>query len=337
MKKKPNLILQIEEPCSESWSTMTPVKGGKFCFQCEKRVINLSHLSDRELYHFYTSSNGNICAVMHQNQLNRPIDAPSSTESTLRQRIAIPALAACLSISSGLAAQTESIQIKENIEIQDASEMISSSQLTTVKGQVVDAKTGENLIGANVLVKWGNDKGTISFSEGEFELENVSANDVLIFSYIGYDNFEITVSEVNEIKKIKLDPVETLLEEVVVHGYKPFECSTVMGYVVSIKSVSEVDEAAPINNREVHGGIFPNPFQTDFHVAFDVSFDDKYLMNIYSIDGKLVYARVHDLIKGRQQIYVEDFPVSLPAGNYVLQVIRSNEVLFTRKLVKTGQ
>ena len=50
-------------------------------------------------------------------------------------------------------------------------------QAQTISGTVLDAETGETLIGANVLVK-GTTTGTISDIDGNFSL---NANSVLIF------------------------------------------------------------------------------------------------------------------------------------------------------------
>lgn len=59
---------------------------------------------------------------------------------------------------------------------------------STIKGVVKDA-AGETIIGANVMVK-GSTHGTITGIDGDFEL-NASPNDVLIVSFIGYQQQEV--------------------------------------------------------------------------------------------------------------------------------------------------
>lgn len=56
-------------------------------------------------------------------------------------------------------------------------------QRVTVKGVVVDAATGETLIGANVIEK-GTSNGTVTNTDGSFQLSLQSSNAVLIISYI---------------------------------------------------------------------------------------------------------------------------------------------------------
>jgi len=61
-----------------------------------------------------------------------------------------------------------------------------------VKGKIVDDGTGDELIGASVVIK-GTTTGTISFVDGTFELEIPEGSSDLVFSYIGYDAFETSV------------------------------------------------------------------------------------------------------------------------------------------------
>ena len=58
-----------------------------------------------------------------------------------------------------------------------------------VKGTVKDATTEEPLIGVNVKVK-GTDKGTVTDVEGNFQIDDIKEDDVLIISYIGYEGLE---------------------------------------------------------------------------------------------------------------------------------------------------
>ena len=61
-------------------------------------------------------------------------------------------------------------------------------QNATVKGVVKDA-TGEPLIGVSVVVK-GTTNGAVTDVNGNFSIA-CSANDILVFSYIGYDKIEV--------------------------------------------------------------------------------------------------------------------------------------------------
>ena len=54
---------------------------------------------------------------------------------------------------------------------------------TTVKGQLVDAETGEPLVGAAIKVE-GTTQGSVTDIDGYFN-QRVGKNSTLVFSYIG--------------------------------------------------------------------------------------------------------------------------------------------------------
>ncbi len=58
------------------------------------------------------------------------------------------------------------------------------AQTTTVKGQLVDAETGEPLVGAAVMVE-GITQGSVTDIDGYFK-QSVAANATLLFKYVGY-------------------------------------------------------------------------------------------------------------------------------------------------------
>lgn len=58
------------------------------------------------------------------------------------------------------------------------------AQTTTVKGQLVDAETGEPLVGAAVMVE-GTTQGSVTDIDGYFK-QSVAANATLLFKYVGY-------------------------------------------------------------------------------------------------------------------------------------------------------
>lgn len=84
-----------------------------------------------------------------------------------------------------------------------------------ITGTVVDAVTGEPVIGANVAVK-GTTIGTISDSDGRFTFD-APASATLIVSYIGYLTIEVESS--SSPMQIRLQEDTRSLEEVVVIGY----------------------------------------------------------------------------------------------------------------------
>lgn len=101
----------------------------------------------------------------------------------------------------------------------------------TITGVVTDATNNESLIGANVLVK-GTSTGTITDIDGSFSLR-VNEGDVLIVSYAGYTDQEVTVGASNTVN-IALE-VGKLLDEVVVVGYGAVKKRDLTGSVASLK------------------------------------------------------------------------------------------------------
>lgn len=68
-----------------------------------------------------------------------------------------------------------------------------ASAQTTVKGQLVDAETGEPLVGAAVMVE-GTAQGTVTDIDGYFKQE-VAPNGTLLFKYVGYKDLKKKIAQ----------------------------------------------------------------------------------------------------------------------------------------------
>lgn len=113
------------------------------------------------------------------------------------------------------------------------------AQTKEITGTVVD-DSGIPLPGANVLIK-GTTTGTQTDFDGNFTI-NASAEDILVFSYVGYQTVETTVGT-NQNFDIELKPDAAALEEVVVVGYGSQKKSVTTGAISSVKA--EELEAVP--------------------------------------------------------------------------------------------
>ena len=107
-------------------------------------------------------------------------------------------------------------------------EVMAVQQGKKVTGVVVDG-TGEPVIGANVVVK-GTTNGTITDFDGNYTIEGVPADGILVFSYIGYLSQEIPVGNQSSIKVTLKEDTQTL-DEVVVVGYGTMRKSDVTGSI----------------------------------------------------------------------------------------------------------
>lgn len=89
------------------------------------------------------------------------------------------------------------------------------AQTRTISGTVSDLRGA--LPGASVMIK-GSSTGTITDTDGKFELSNVNASDVLVFSYVGYITKEILGSSSKEFNVTLLED-SSQLDEVVIIGF----------------------------------------------------------------------------------------------------------------------
>lgn len=91
-----------------------------------------------------------------------------------------------------------------------------AQQKETIRGVVVDSKTGEPIAGATIQIK-GTSEGTVTNADGDFQLSCARGN-VLLVSYIGYDSKEVRVTNL-KIYSIEINESAELLEEVVVTAF----------------------------------------------------------------------------------------------------------------------
>ena len=107
------------------------------------------------------------------------------------------------------------------------------AQDRTISGTVTDASDGSVIPGVNIVVQ-GTSRGTVTNAEGVYEI-NAAREDVLVFSFIGFERYEVEVGDQTTID-VQLQPKELLMDEVVVVGYGTMKRSDVTGSVTSVKS-----------------------------------------------------------------------------------------------------
>ncbi len=121
-----------------------------------------------------------------------------------------------------------------------------NAQAQTISGTVSDAATGESLPFVNVLIK-GTTKGTTTDVDGNYSIEIQSPEDVLVFSFIGYDAKEIPVGNQSTID-VELQGNTKQLDEVVVVGYGTQKKADLTGSVGSV--VRDDFNAGQVTNPE---------------------------------------------------------------------------------------
>ncbi|MCD7977342.1 MAG: SusC/RagA family TonB-linked outer membrane protein [Tannerellaceae bacterium] len=113
-----------------------------------------------------------------------------------------------------------------------------------VTGVVLD-EFGEPVIGANVVVK-GTTNGMITGFDGDFTLENVPDNAILVISYIGYEPQEVEVAG-KTILNITLSEDTQKLDEIVVTALGIKRQARSIGYSTASVSGDEFTEARDLN------------------------------------------------------------------------------------------
>lgn len=128
------------------------------------------------------------------------------------------------------------------------------AQQTEVKGVVTDANTNEPIPGVTIFIK-NTQRGSITLPDGSFSIQ-VNENEVLVFSFIGYLNQEVTVG-LGANYNIELKPDVVGIDEVVVVGYGEQKRGDLTGAVsnVSSKDFNQgvVSSPAQLINGKVSG------------------------------------------------------------------------------------
>ena len=119
------------------------------------------------------------------------------------------------------------------------------AQAQEVSGTVSDASGP--LPGASVVVK-GTTTGTQTDFDGNYTLDGVGADAVLVFSYIGYATQEVAVSGQSTINVILAEDAQAL-DEVVIIGYGQTTIKDATGSVAAVKA------------DEFNGGVIASPEQ----------------------------------------------------------------------------
>ena len=73
--------------------------------------------------------------------------------------------------------------------------LFQDAEARIIKGKIKDIQTGEEIIGASVIIKGAKAKGTASGLDGSFQLQLHRFPCTLVCSYIGYKPTEITVRD----------------------------------------------------------------------------------------------------------------------------------------------
>ena len=81
-----------------------------------------------------------------------------------------------------------------------------------IKGKVVDASTGEEIIGVTVLLKGSVDRWAVIGLGGSFSIDTQAPSGILVCNLIGYKDLEVEFSIPVEELRISMEPDIVMLE-----------------------------------------------------------------------------------------------------------------------------
>lgn len=128
------------------------------------------------------------------------------------------------------------------------------AQTQNISGKVIDQKN-EPLMGVTIMIK-NSSNGTITDFDGNYTLNNVKANDVLVFSYMGYENKEVTAGNQKTIS-VTLSESSIALNELVVVGYGTQKKVNLTGAVSAINVGEELTSRSVASASTALQGLVP--------------------------------------------------------------------------------
>lgn len=303
------LQIQIPNSCHESWDAMSGQHDGKFCYSCQKNVIDFTIMSNEQLIVFFKNNNSKVCGKFTSDQLNTDIPVSSKKIPWLKYilRITIPAFLFSLKSAAQDAKFKEQIQLFnfKNIPVEPPGEDLKEN---IVKGKIID-ESGNPLPSATIIVK-NTKRGTVSDADGNFSIK-VNQNDASLFvTYIGYEAKEIKVNFSGE-KRVILEPIATL------------HTITLGMVVTSHRTISKKkkikNNPVCINRNPVI--IFPNPVSSasKLNIKWSNPVTADQTIEIYNQSGILFQTEIVQLEKNTT---VQNFDLrQLIPGVYIVKII----------------
>ena len=205
------IAINIPKPCNQSWNQMSAVEKGRFCNSCQKTVYDFTKLSNRAIVE-KIQSEPTSCGRFLNEQLNHNL---ISNKKSIFWKTGVASLLSFLSSGTNkIQAQQkpDTIQTIKNEDFIDKAILIPYRNLK-ISGIVTDDQIPFPFV--NVTL---NRTTTITQTdfEGKFEMM-AKENDTLVFSFLGYEEYKITVKKSETLKvNMRLDPNMALMGEAVV-------------------------------------------------------------------------------------------------------------------------
>lgn len=126
------------------------------------------------------------------------------------------------------------------------------SQSFDIAGNVKEKGSGLPIPGVNVQIK-NSTKGASTSFDGTFSLNGIPSGSTVVFSYLGFKNFEYKVTSSTMRLNVSLEQDAKSLDEVVVVGYGTQKITKVSGAIATIKS-ADIEKQKPLRVEEALQG-----------------------------------------------------------------------------------
>lgn len=135
------------------------------------------------------------------------------------------------------------VAVKEKLVFANDGISLEATPQITISGKIVDDE-GKPMEDVSIFIK-NTGKGVTSNKEGKFSLQIPEGGSLLIFSYTGFENYEIKVTKPDELN-ISLKRKEIISDEIVVIGYGTQKRRQISTAVSTVK-MNTVDQGAGYN------------------------------------------------------------------------------------------
>lgn len=141
----------------------------------------------------------------------------------------------------------------EGTGVKTANNNFKKNMAVDITGKVKN-DNGEPLPGVTVVEK-GTNNGTTTDAGGSFSINVSSADAVLVFSYVGFKDKEVAVSNTAALQNIVLMPDVSSLSDIVVIGYGTAKKSDLTGSVAVVKADQLMDRPVPNVTQALQGKV----------------------------------------------------------------------------------
>ncbi|MFT6795808.1 MAG: hypothetical protein ACJART_000946 [Maribacter sp.] len=186
--------ISVKEPRSQKFDSFSKTREGGYCGSCAKEVVDGTTMSQPEIISYFSKPKGNTYGRFKNLQLSgyEPKAVKNMNTNLVSKGIALfgfslLALCATPEASAQIATEPNALLNTEVSMVMGRIAIATPYQETyAVKGIILDE---ENLPldGVNVVLK-GSTEGVVTDFNGEFEFpKKLEIDDILVFSYIGYE------------------------------------------------------------------------------------------------------------------------------------------------------